>query len=254
VTGQQLGQILADRRSLRLAVLNACEAAITPAADPLAGVAPALVAQGVPAVAAMQFSITDEAAVTFAEEFYAALADSDPVDTAVTEARRAVAATDDVQWATPVLFMRIADGRVFRLGRAPARARLAPPPGGEDEGAAEPQKSGAVGGHRAASLRTILESELDEAIADQERILALEYWPGGERRQWWQTWLEFREALVADLGGDFAPVRNAFEAARRFEDGLGAEHRDFIDTDRPFLEGARGTMTAGKAALGAGAS
>jgi CHAT domain len=257
VTGQKLGQMLSDRRSVRLAVLNACEAAITPVNDPFAGVASALVANGVPAVVAMQFSITDEVAVTFAEEFFAALAESDPVDAAVTEACRAIAATDDVQWASPVLFMRIADGRVFRLSRASARARLAPVPGGgEAEGGLEPHEPAPGGGGegRVAGARTILDGELEEAITDAERILALGYWPGGERRHWWQTWLEFREGLVTELGGGFTAVRDAFEAVRRLQDGLGAEHREFIETDRPFLESARETMAAGRAALGAGAS
>jgi hypothetical protein len=254
VTGQMLSQMLSDRRSVRLAVLNACEAALTPVNDPLAGVAPALVANGIPAVVAMQFSITDDAAVTFAEEFFAALADSDPVDAAVTEARRAIAATDDVQWASPVLFMRIADGRVFRLNRAPARARLAPASDGEANGGQKPHTPVPGGGEdgRAAGARTIVDGELDEAITDAERILALGYWPGGERRHWWQTWLEFREGLVAELSGDFAAVRDAFEATRRLQDGLGAEHREFIGTDPPFLEGVRETIAAGRAALGVG--
>lgn len=119
VSGDRLGQMLTDRRTLRLAVLNACEAAATAPTDPLAGVATGLVAKAVPAVIGMQFAITDAAAITFAEEFYAALARGFPVDMATTEARRAISAEDNVQWATPVLFMRVADGRLFDLPDAP---------------------------------------------------------------------------------------------------------------------------------------
>ena len=115
VGGQQLGAVLCDRGSLRLAVLNACEAAQTASHDPLAGVATALMEYDVPAVVAMQFAITDDGALTFADEFYGALGSGYAVDAAVTQARRALAAQRDVEWGTPVLFMRVADGRLFDL-------------------------------------------------------------------------------------------------------------------------------------------
>jgi hypothetical protein len=69
VAAENLGFILHDHRSLRLVVLNACEGSRASRADPFAGVAQTLVQQGVPAVIAMQFEITDQAAITFAEEF-----------------------------------------------------------------------------------------------------------------------------------------------------------------------------------------
>ena len=116
VGGQQLGSLLCDRGSLRLAVLNACEAAQTAPQDPLAGIATSLMEYGVPAVVAMQFAITDDGALTFADEFYGALAAGYAVDAAVTQGRRALAADSDVEWGTPVLFMRVADGRLFDLG------------------------------------------------------------------------------------------------------------------------------------------
>ncbi len=122
VGGQQLGALLCDRGSLRLAVLNACEAAQTAPQDPLAGIATSLMEYGVPAVVAMQFAITDDGALTFADEFYGALADGYAVDAAVTQGRRALAADSDVEWGTPVLFMRVADGRLFDLADIP------PPP------------------------------------------------------------------------------------------------------------------------------
>ena len=113
VTGERLGTMLADRRTLRLAVLNACEAAKTAPQDPLAGVAASLLQWDIPAVIGMQFAITDESAITFAEEFYTTLAEGYPVDASITEARRALAACSDLEWGTPVLFMRVADGRLF---------------------------------------------------------------------------------------------------------------------------------------------
>jgi DNA-binding beta-propeller fold protein YncE len=130
VPAWKLGQTLHDtRRSLRLVVLNACEGALTSPTDPFAGVAPSIVQQGIPAVIAMQFEITDAAAIVFAQGFYEALAGGYPVDAALAEARMAILADDnDVEWATPVLFMRVPDGRIFDVpdagGPQPARLEL----------------------------------------------------------------------------------------------------------------------------------
>ena len=121
VTGAQLGTMLADETSLRLAVLNSCEGARTSSDDPFAGTAASLVHREIPAVVAMQFEITDRAAIVFGGEFYAALADGYPVDSALAEARKAIFADqNDVEWGTPVLFMRVADGRIFDVAADPA--------------------------------------------------------------------------------------------------------------------------------------
>src|SRR3954451_11025375 len=78
----------------------------------------------------MQFEITDRAAIVFAGEFYSALADGLPVDSSVAEARKAIYADqNDIEWATPVLFMRVADGRLFDVqAHAPIRTTDAAPP------------------------------------------------------------------------------------------------------------------------------
>jgi len=124
VSGHYLGTLMHDERTLRLAVLNACEGARTSRTDPFAGVAQSLVQQGVPAVIAMQSEITDQAAITLAHEFYAALADGYPVDAALAEARKAIFAQEnDVEWGKPVLYMRAPDGRVFDVERASEAAR-----------------------------------------------------------------------------------------------------------------------------------
>jgi hypothetical protein len=126
VSGQDLGVMLSAHRSLRLVVLNACEGARAATSDPFGGVAQSLVQQGIPAVIAMQFEITDEAAITFAGELYAAIADGYTVDAALGEARRAIFASgNDVEWATPVLYTRSANGQLFRLTKLSEAARLA---------------------------------------------------------------------------------------------------------------------------------
>ena len=103
-----LANLLGDQAQLQLVVLNSCEGARTTLTDPFAGVATTLIQSGVPAVVAMQFEISDEAAIVFAEELYTNLIGrQDPIDAAVAEARKAVfVEVDELEWATPVLFLR----------------------------------------------------------------------------------------------------------------------------------------------------
>jgi len=75
-----------------------------------------LIRQGIPAVVAMQFEITDSAAITFAEGFYKAAADGYPVDAALAESRKAVFREgNELEWGTPVLYLRSQDGRIFNF-------------------------------------------------------------------------------------------------------------------------------------------
>ncbi len=123
VRGEMLGMQLHDHRSLRLAVLNACEGARSSRQDPFSGVAQSLLQQRVPAVIAMQFEISDAAAKVFALEFYRAVAEGNPVDAAVCESRKALFKEEFGQeWATPVLYMRSQEGQLFEL------QAVAPPP------------------------------------------------------------------------------------------------------------------------------
>lgn len=122
VSGCDLGTLLHDHRSLRMSILNACEGARSSRTDPFSGVAQTLVQQGIPAVIAMQFEISDQAAISLAHEFYGAVADGYPVDAALAEARKAVFAQgNSVEWGTPVLYLRSPDGRIFDVGPQPAR-------------------------------------------------------------------------------------------------------------------------------------
>jgi CHAT domain/Tetratricopeptide repeat len=126
VSGRDLGLMIRGYRSLRLVVLNACEGARYARDDPLGGVAQALVRQGIPAVIAMQFEISDPAAVVLSQSFYQAIADGLPVDIAMVEARRAMFADGhEVEWATPVLYLRSPDGRIFTRSRIPEADRKA---------------------------------------------------------------------------------------------------------------------------------
>jgi len=97
------------RRGLRLVFLNACETGRGGRSDWNRGVAPALVAAGLPAVVANQYSVLDQAATAFAADFYAQLARGKALADAAREARLAVGrehGTSGLDWAVPVLFAR----------------------------------------------------------------------------------------------------------------------------------------------------
>ena len=71
VTGDVFAAWLADE-PLRLVFLNACKTGTTSVRSgvhPFAGVATALIRERVPAVVAMQFPISDQAAIAFAADF-----------------------------------------------------------------------------------------------------------------------------------------------------------------------------------------
>lgn len=116
VSADKLSLLLQDSPHLRLSMLNTCEGARGDQTLPFAGVAQYLVQQGIPAVIAMQFPISDHTAIQLSEEFYRALADGYPADAALAEARKALYTQGSlIEWGTPVLFSRSSDNRLFDL-------------------------------------------------------------------------------------------------------------------------------------------
>jgi hypothetical protein len=96
-------------RGLKLVVLNACETGRGGRTDFLRGVAPALLAGGVPAVLANQYKVLDSSATAFARHLYWALAKGHNLGEAAREARVAVSyakGAEPMDWAVPVLYAR----------------------------------------------------------------------------------------------------------------------------------------------------
>jgi hypothetical protein len=113
---------------LRLVFLAACESArmeyIRPRMEyirrhvpedrnPFVGLAPKLVQAGIPAVVAMQDLISVPAARRLTCDLYTYLLDCGVVDRAMNQARLLLFRSGGTEWATPVLFMRLKDGRLF---------------------------------------------------------------------------------------------------------------------------------------------
>ena len=122
VSAETLAMLLHDHAALRLIFLNVCEGARSGRSDSFAGIAQRLVRQGIPAVLAMQFPVSDAAAIALSQAFYSALADGYPADSALSEARKAIAAQGNpLEWGTPVLFSRSDDNRLIELPQGDRR-------------------------------------------------------------------------------------------------------------------------------------
>ncbi len=127
LSATDLARLLGDHDPLRLALLNSCDTAQGASTDIFSSTAAALVRFGTPAVVAMQFEITDDAAIEFSRVFYSTISNGMPVDSAVAEARKSVALkSHSYEWGTPVLFMRSPDGILFDIPREVLRRHATP--------------------------------------------------------------------------------------------------------------------------------
>jgi CHAT domain-containing protein len=162
-----LAMLLRGHPSLRLVLLNACDTGQASALDPFSSVAGALMRRGIPAVLAMQFEITDQAAIEFSRTFYEMVADQLPVDVAVTQARQAIqlALSGTLEWGTPVLYLRSPGGYIFDLADTPATPTINQP----DRSATGPTEP--VQRQPAAQL-----SELDELYTEGLAAFYTERW------------------------------------------------------------------------------
>jgi hypothetical protein len=163
VRSMQLAEYLQAVPGLRLVVLNSCWSGAFPrrrGQDPFTGVAAALVTRGIPAVVAMQFPISDAAAIKFSQAFYERLAAGDPVSAAVTEGRLAIAnmepdpEPDSFEWGTPVVFLTGED-RGFKIRQAGS---------GPTERPVEPRRPTST-----APLRLAIRSFANPYLADTEK-------------------------------------------------------------------------------------
>jgi hypothetical protein len=99
-------------RGLSLVFLNSCQSGAGGRSDFNKGVAQSLVAHGLPALVANQYSVLDSSATSFASFFYASLAQGHTLGHAAREARIAVNYSlqgELIDWAVPVLYARDAN-------------------------------------------------------------------------------------------------------------------------------------------------
>ncbi len=119
VSSESLRQVLCQR-GIRLVFLNACETGVVGRTEDRVdfnrGVAPKLVAGGIPILVANQYKVLDVSATEFARAFYWWLALGSTVGDAAREARVAVNYTvtsENIDWAVPVVYARNPGRRIY---------------------------------------------------------------------------------------------------------------------------------------------
>ena len=171
LSATKLARLLSDHASLRLVLLNTCEGGRAGNRTLFSSAASILVQRGVPAVLAMQYEITDQAAIECARSFYQALAYGLPVDAAVAEARKGISlhVNNSLEWGVPVLYMRTNDGLLFDIAQSEidwlsTNARAA-------------QESEPVGEHRSLDERTSSAQAREDALGSRTQNLPTEKHP-----------------------------------------------------------------------------
>ncbi len=123
---EDFGQLL-ERHVPAVIFLQACQGGTLGSARGLTGVASKVVQHNAPVVVAMQYPISNAAALDFARKFYERLAAGDPVDKAAQEGRRVLGLKyrGRREFATPILFMRAPDGQLFtkQVGDEPPESK-----------------------------------------------------------------------------------------------------------------------------------
>jgi hypothetical protein len=161
--------IMLNRSGIRLVVLNACNSGKL-AIEPFRSIAPALIRAQIPAVVAQQFKVPEEATRAFVTDFYRSLARGFPIDDCITEGRKAIMGSSGLgqaDWGIPVLYTRMASGRLFD----PPEITPAPEP--VPAGAPAPTAAPTLGAARAAEHAdhiAALTAQLQAKRAEQRMI------------------------------------------------------------------------------------
>ena len=144
-----VGRLAAVGNLPHLIFLVACESAVrdAKAEHPFVGLGPKLVQAGVPAVVAMQAEVPVEMARQLSGEFYRRLIEHGEVDQALSQARLVIFKPNLIDWAIPVLFMRLKQGKLFS---APSKE-----PKMSEESSKEPSKSLNISSERDVTIGDI---------------------------------------------------------------------------------------------------
>jgi hypothetical protein len=115
-------------RGLSLVFLNSCESGRGGRADFNKGIAQSLVAHGLPALVANQYSVLDSSATSFAQHFYWSLAQGMSIGQSAREARIAVNYLlhgEPIDWAVPVVYARDPHAMLRPVPSTPMRTPIA---------------------------------------------------------------------------------------------------------------------------------
>jgi hypothetical protein len=119
ISGADLASFLRDKE-LGLVILSACNTATGDFSKEFATVAKTLVENGIPAVVANQFEITNSSAAAFAGAFYAELLNTGDVDRATIKGRTELNFRNQlpndaarIDWGIPTLYRHLGGAKVF---------------------------------------------------------------------------------------------------------------------------------------------
>src|SRR5215470_112051 len=206
----------------RLVVLNSCQSGEAAADDLLSSTAAALVHSGISAAVAMQFVVTDPAALAFSRGFYQSLAHNHPVDEAVRLGRIAIDGTGEntLEWVTPVLFLRTDETRLFTVGRpddGDAPSRL------EEPSAEQVARESTLNGLYMQALAAMRTGRHADAITLLDSLLALEphYRDAADRRDVarlrQRSAASYQRGRAAEAAGDWASAVAEYTAITKSE-------------------------------------
>jgi hypothetical protein len=105
VSAEKLAALLMGS-GIRLVVLTACKSAVMSGESIFSGIAPAIAKTGIPAVVAMQYSISDKAAFEFTYRLYRALCRFKPLTEAMASVHPYLFHPHPAEWYKPVLYLR----------------------------------------------------------------------------------------------------------------------------------------------------
>ena len=211
----------------RLVVLNSCSSGESAADDLLSSMASSLVHSGTTATVAMQFAVTDPAALAFSRGFYQAMARNIPVDEAVRLGRIAIDGTSEqtLEWVTPVLYLRTDDTRLFQLTAGEKQSATAMPEEGE-----EISREAAKYGLYVQALAAARKGKYDEAAALFDSLSTLDpsYRDATVRRdrvrRAQRIESEYEAAKAAEAAGDWEGALGGYRAVL----DLDPNHRDAL--------------------------
>jgi hypothetical protein len=127
ISAQELGELLGNlerreqpnsEQGIALVVLSGCRTGMSRLSESVFnGVAQNLIGQGIPAVVAMQYSISVRAASAFAEGFYYSLGQKNSLVSALRQGQRAIGIEGN-EWYRPLLYLRWEDNEGGHLFKA----------------------------------------------------------------------------------------------------------------------------------------
>ena len=199
----------------RLIVLNSCSSGQAGADDLFSSTGAALVHSGVSAVVAMQFAVSDPAAIAFARGLYAAIAHNYSLGEAVRIGRIAIEGTGphSLEWVTPVLYLRGEDTSLFTVTEPATAVPLRPPPGQTPERAAEEATLHGLYVQAEVELR---QQRYDKAATLFDSVLTRDpdYRDAAEQQRTAQRllWLaeSYRRAQAAEDAGDWGTATREY--------------------------------------------